>query len=159
MAVPTFTGTVALVVTVYITHVTCSALSGHHAFTLTAEKLRCQEIFILCFVVGRGFLCFCHTLLYFIKQFFRNDGRNSAGNNRVPVRILADILSVVEHSCDAVDADLSVPFCSDTGNVQFICYFPHGLSGGVMPEGIQYGRSGDRIDLKVLCRIDNISDW
>ena len=67
MAVPTFTGTVALVVTVYITHVTCSALSGHHAFTLTAEKLRCQEIFILCFVVGRGFLCFCHTLLYFFS--------------------------------------------------------------------------------------------
>ena len=70
---------------------------------VAAEEFRGQQVIILGFVTGRGFSVLRQLFLNPIKQIFWDDGRDSVGNDNVPVFVLSNITTVTEHVLNAVE--------------------------------------------------------
>ena len=80
-----------------------AALATEVSTAVAAEEFRGQQVIILGFVTGRGFSVLRQLFLNPIKQIFWADGRDSVGNDNVPVFVLSNITTVTEHVLNAVE--------------------------------------------------------
>ena len=139
-------------------HMTCTAFTDHEASAFTAKQFCGEQILVLCLVLGRGFLCLCHALLYSLEQFHAHDSRDSVRVHHIGVLILTDILTVMKHPCNAVNGDFSAPIGLNATQIHFIRNLLHGSALGIVLESISYYGSNNRIKLIVLAFIYRITD-
>ena len=90
-------GSSTFIIAVDFTRPACAALSKHQRPTVAAEQLGGEQIVVLCLSTGRGFLVFGDLLLHILKQFQRNDGRDSIRLDHIPEFQFSDVPPVFEH--------------------------------------------------------------
>ena len=72
-----------------------AAFAKHQRPTIAAEQLGGEQVVILCLSTGRGFLVFGDFLLHILKQFQRNDGRDSIRYDHIPEFQFSDVPPVL----------------------------------------------------------------
>ena len=136
---------------------TCAAFAHHHALAIAADQLSCQQIFILSLVFGRRLFRQRQTFLHPVKQFLRNDGRNSTRRNRFLKTILTNVFAVVEHPCNTVNVNQCPSGTADANGVQIIRNLLHWFAFSVHREHFQHCRCSNRIDLKVFLMVKGVA--
>lgn len=64
---------------------------------MATEDIPCYKyVIVLCLMTGRGFLVFAHSLLHPVKQFFRDNGRNTIWHNYITVAVFPDIAAIFQ---------------------------------------------------------------
>ena len=88
-------GSGTFIVAVDFTRPACAAFAKHQRPTVAAEQLGGEQVVILCLSTGRGFLVFGDFLLHILKQFQRNDGRDSIRYDHIPEFQFSDVPPVL----------------------------------------------------------------
>ena len=95
-------GSSAFIIAVDFARPACAAFAKHQRTTVTTEQLSGEQVIILCLSPGRGFLVFGDLLLHILKQFQRNDGRDSIRHDHIPEFQFSDVPPVFENMFDTV---------------------------------------------------------
>ena len=82
-----------------------AAFTNHHALTLTAEQLCCQQLVLFCFCHCGSMAVLLHAFLHTVEQVFRNDSRNAALNYNVLIAILANVFAVFQQRAETIDIE------------------------------------------------------
>ena len=150
-------GSGTFIVAVDFTRPACAAFAKHQRPTVAAEQLGGEQVVILCLSTGRGFLVFCDLLLHILKQFQRNDGRDSIRYDHIPEFQFSDVPPVLEHMFDAVISKRAAHRVLDAVFVQPIPDFLHGGTFIVLLERFQHKRRGERVDVELPLRIQRVA--
>ncbi len=82
-----------------------AAFTNHHALTLAAEQLCCQQIVLFCFCHCGSMAVLLHAFLHTVEEVFRNDGGNTALNYNILITILANVFAVFQQSAETIDIE------------------------------------------------------
>ena len=150
-------GSGTLIIAVDFSRPARAAFSKHQCPAVAAEQLGGEQIVVLCLSTGRGFLIFSDLLLHILKQFQRNDGRDSIRYDHIPELQFSDVPPVLEHMFDAV---ISKRTTHRVLNAVFIQPVPDLLHGGafiVLLERFQHKRRGERVNMELPFRIQRVA--
>ena len=150
-------GSGTLIIAVDFSRPARTAFSKHQCPAVAAEQLGGEQIVVLCLSTGRGFLIFSDLLLHILKQFQRNDGRDSIRYDHIPELQFSDVPPVLEHMFDAV---ISKRTTHRVLNAVFIQPVPDLLHGGafiVLLERFQHKRRGERVNMELPFRIQRVA--
>ena len=134
-----------------------AALSKHQRPTVAAEQLGGEQIVVLCFSTGRGFLVFQHLLLYIVEKLYGHDRWNRIGNQDVPVLQLADISAVAQHVLDDIESHWPTALILNALFIEPVPDFPHSLSIVIPLKSFSYKRCCQRVNLKTAVSIDGVT--
>ena len=150
-------GSGTLIIAVDFSRPARAAFSKHQCPAVAAEQLGGEQIVVLCLSTGRGFLIFSDLLLHILKQFQRNDGRDSIRYDHIPELQFSDVPPVLEHMFDAV---ISKRTTHRVLNAVFIQPVPDLLHGGafiVLLERFQHKRRGERVNVELPLGIQRVA--
>ena len=150
-------GSGTFIIAVDFTCPACAAFAKHQCPTVAAEQLGGEQIVVLCLSTGRGFLIFGDLLLHILKQFQRNDGRDSIRYDHIPELQFSDVPPVLEHMFDAV---ISKRTTHRVLNAVFIQPIPDLLHGGafiVLLERFHHERRGERVNVELPLGIQRVA--
>ena len=150
-------GSGTFIVAVDFTRPACAAFAKHQRPTVAAEQLGGEQVVILCLSTGRGFLVFGDFLLHILKQFQRNDGRDSIRYDHIPEFQFSDVPPVFEHMFDAVIGKRTAHRVLDAVFVQPVPDLLHGGAFIVLLERFQHKRRGERINMELPFRIQRVT--
>ena len=145
------------IIAVDFTRPTRAAFAKHQRSTVAAEQLGGEQVVILCLSTGRGFLIFGDLLLHILKQFQRNDGRDSIRYDHIPEFQFSDVTSVFEHMFDTVISECTAHRVLDTIFIQPIPNFFHRKAVPILLERFQYERRGKRVNVEFPLGIQRIA--
>ena len=148
----------ALVVVMDYACPACPTLAAEVGSTVAAEQFGGQQIIVLGFVTGRGFLILCQLALHPGKEVLWNDGWDTVRHDHITILELADIAPVMEHMPHAVEGHLLTASVGKALLVEPVHNGGDGLAAVITLEGFQNKRRGQWVDLKVLLRINHITD-
>ena len=134
-----------------------TAFAKHQRPTVAAEQLGGEQIVILCLSTGRGFLIFGDLLLHILKQFQRNDRRDSIRHDHIPEFQFPDVPPVLEHMFNAVISKRTAHRVLDAVFVQPIPDLLHGRAFIVLPERFHHKRRGERVNMELPLRIQRVA--
>ena len=134
-----------------------SAFTKHQRPTVAAEQLGGEQVVVLCLSPGRGFLVFGDLLLHILKQFQRNDGRDSIRHDHIPEFQFSDVPPVFEHMFNAVICKRTAHRVLDAVFVQPITDLLHGGAFIVLLERFQNKRRGERVDVELPLGIQRVA--
>ena len=150
-------GSGTFIVAVDFTRPACAAFAKHQRPTVAAEQLGGEQVVILCLSTGRGFLIFGDLLLHILKQFQRNDGRDSIRYDHIPEFQFSDVPPVLEHMFNAVISKRTAHRVLDAVFIQPITDLLHGGTFIVLLERFQHKRRGERVNMELPFRIQCIA--
>ena len=150
-------GSGTFIVAVDFTRPARAAFAKHQRPTVAAEQLGGEQVVILCLSTGRGFLVFGDFLLHILKQFQRNDGRDSIRYDHIPEFQFSDVPPVLEHMFNAVISKCTAHRVLDAVFVQPVPNLLHRKSIPVLPERFQHERGGKRVNMKFPLGIQRIA--
>ena len=150
-------GSGTFIITVDFTRPARAAFAKHQRPTVAAEQLGGEQIVVLCLSTGRGFLVFCDLLLHILKQFQRNDGRDSIRHDHIPEFQFSDVPPVFEHMFDAVIGKRTAHRVLDAVFVQPVPDLLHGGAFIVLLERFQHKRRGERVNMELPFRIQRVT--
>ena len=107
----------------------------------------------------RGFFVLRQLFLHTLKEVLRHDGGNPVRNDHVAVLKFADVATIMEHMPHAVERHFLPACVGKPLLVQPVHNGGNGLARIVAFEGFQYERRSQRVNLKMLFRVDHIADW
>ena len=142
-----------LVVVMHLSRAACAARPA-----VAAEQLGCQQIIVLGLVTRRGLFVLRQLLLHPVKEVLRYDGGDAVRHDHIAVSELPDIAPVVEYMPHAVEGHFLPPRVGKPLLVQPIHNGGNGFSAVISLEGFQHERRGQRVDLKMLLRVDHIAN-
>ena len=157
LAALVFFGGSTFIVAVDFSRPARAAFAKHQRPTVAAEQLGCQQVIVLCLSPGRGFLVFGDLLLHILKQFQRNDGRDSIRHDHIPEFQFSDVPPVFEHMFNAVICKRTAHRIFDTIFIQPVPNLFHCKTIPVLPERFQHKRRGKRVNVKFPLRIQRIA--
>ena len=134
-----------------------TAFAKHQCTTVAAEQLGGEQGVILCLSTGRGFLVFGDFLLHILKQFQRNDGRDSIRYDYIPEFQLPDVPPILEHMFDTVIGERTADRVLDAIFVQPVPNLFHREAIPILRERFQHERGGKRINVEFPLGIQRIS--
>ena len=134
-----------------------TAFAKHQRPTVAAEQLGGEQVVVLCLSPGRGFLVFGDLLLHILKQFQRNDGRDSIRHDHIPEFQFSDVPPVFEHMFNAVICKRTAHRVLDAVFVQPITDLLHGGAFIVLLERFQNKRRGERVDVELPLGIQRVA--
>ena len=150
-------GSGTFIVAVDFTRPACAAFAKHQRPTVAAEQLGGEQVIVLCLSPGRGFLVFGDLLLHILKQFQRNDGRDSIRHDHIPEFQFSDVPPVFEHMFNAVICKRTAHRVLDAVFVQPITDLLHGGAFIVLLERFQNKRRGERVDVELPLGIQRVA--
>ena len=150
-------GSGTFIVAVDFTRPACAAFAKHQRPTVAAEQLGGEQVVVLCLSPGRGFLVFGDLLLHILKQFQRNDGRDSIRHDHIPEFQFSDVPPVFEHMFNAVICKRTAHRVLDAVFVQPITDLLHGGAFIVLLERFQNKRRGERVDVELPLGIQRVA--
>ena len=150
-------GSGTFIVAVDFTRPARAAFAKHQRPTVAAEQLGGEQVVILCLSTGRGFLVFGDFLLHILKQFQRNDGRDSIRYDHIPEFQFSDVPPVFEHMFDAVIGKRTAHRVLDAVFVQPVPDLLHGGAFIVLLERFQHKRRGERVNMELPFRIQRVT--
>ena len=150
-------GSSTFIIAVDFTRPARTTLAKHQRPTVAAEQLGGEQVVILCLSTGRGFLVFGDFLLHILKQFQRNDGRDSIRYDHIPELQFPDVPPVFEHMFDAVIGKRTAHRVLDAVFVQPVPDLLHGGAFVVLLERFQHKRRGERVNVELPLRIQRIA--
>ena len=150
-------GSGTFIVAVDFTRPARAAFAKHQRPTVAAEQLGGEQVVILCLSTGRGFLVFGDFLLHILKQFQRNDGRDSIRYDHIPEFQFSDVPPVFEHMFDAVIGKRTAHRVLDAVFVQPVPDLLHGGAFIVLLERFQHKRRGERVNMELPFRIQRVA--
>ena len=150
-------GSGTFIVAVDFTRPACAAFAKHQRPTVAAEQLGGEQVVILCLSTGRGFLVFGDLLLHILKQFQRNDGRDSIRYDHIPEFQFSDVPPVFEHMFDAVIGKRTAHRVLDAVFVQPVPNLLHSEAFIVLLERFQHKRRGERVNMELPFRIQRVT--
>ena len=150
-------GSSTFIVAVNFTRPACAAFSKHQCPAVAAEQLGGEQIVVLCLSTGRGFLIFSDLLLHILKQFQRNDGRDSIRYDHIPELQFSDVPPVLEHMFNAVIGERTAHRVLDAILVQPVPNLLHGGAFIVLLERFQHKRRGERVNMELPFRIQRVA--
>jgi hypothetical protein len=150
-------GSGTFIVAVDFTRPACAAFAKHQRPTVAAEQLGGEQVVILCLSTGRGFFVFCDLFLHILKQFQRNDGRDSIRHDHIPEFQFSDVPPVFEHMFNAVICKRTAHRVLDAVFVQPITDLLHGGAFIVLLERFQNKRRGERVDVELPLGIQRVA--
>ena len=150
-------GSGTFIVAVDFTRPACAAFAKHQRPTVAAEQLGGEQVVVLCLSTGRGFLVFGDLLLHILKQFQRNDGRDSIRHDHIPEFQFSDVPPVFEHMFNAVICKRTAHRVLDAVFVQPITDLLHGGAFIVLLERFQNKRRGERVDVELPLGIQRVA--
>ena len=106
----------------------------------------------------RGLFILRQLLLHPVKEVLRYDWRDAVRHDHIAVSELPDIAPVVEYMPHAVEGHFLPPCVGKPLLVQPIHNGGNGFSAVISLEGFQHERRGQRVDLKMLLRVDHIAN-
>ena len=157
LAALVFLGGSTFIVAVDFSRPARAAFSKHQRTAMTAEQLGGEQVVILCLSTGRGFLVFGDFLLHILKQFQRNDGRDSIRYDHIPEFQFSDVPPVFEHMFDAVIGKRTAHRVLDAVFVQPVPDLLHGGAFIVLLERFQHKRRGERVNMELPFRIQRVT--
>ncbi len=86
----------AVVMVLSILAGTCAAFTHKHSSTGSAKQLRGQQIIVLGFVTGWGFLILSHAFLHPVKQILGHNGGDAVRRDNFPVAVFPNEFPVVQ---------------------------------------------------------------
>jgi len=150
-------GSSAFIIAVDFARPARTAFAKHQCTTVAAEQLGGEQVVILCLSTGRGFLVFGDFLLHILKQFQRNDGRDSIRYDHIPEFQFSDVPPVFEHMFDAVIGKRTAHRVLDAVFVQPVPDLLHGGAFIVLLERFQHKRRGERVNMELPFRIQRVT--
>ena len=157
LAAPVFFGGSTFIVAVDFSRPARAAFAKHQRPTVAAEQLGGEQVVVLCLSPGRGFLVFGNLLLHILKQFQRNDGRDSIRHDHIPEFQLPDVPPILEHMFNAVISKRTAHRVLDAVFVQPITDLLHSGAFIVLPERFQNKRRGERVDVELPLGIQRVA--
>ena len=157
LAAPVFFGGSTFIVAVDFSRPARAAFAKHQRPTVAAEQLGGEQVVVLCLSPGRGFLVFGDLLLHILKQFQRNDGRDSIRHDHIPEFQFSDVPPVFEHMFNAVICKRTAHRVLDAVFVQPITDLLHGGAFIVLLERFQNKRRGERVDVELPLGIQRVA--
>ena len=157
LAAPVFFGGSTFIVAVDFSRPARAAFAKHQRPTVAAEQLGGEQVVVLCLSPGRGFLVFGDLLLHILKQFQRNDWRDSIRHDHIPEFQFSDVPPVFEHMFNAVICKRTAHRVLDAVFVQPITDLLHGGAFIVLLERFQNKRRGERVNMELPFRIQRIA--
>ena len=157
LAALVFFGGSTFIVAVDFSRPARAAFAKHQRPTVAAEQLGGEQVVILCLSTGRGFLVFGDFLLHILKQFQRNDGRDSIRYDHIPEFQFSDVPPVFEHMFNAVICKRTAHRVFDAVFVQPITDLLHGGAFIVLLERFQNKRRGERVDVELPLGIQRVA--
>ena len=155
-ALPLFDGS-TFIIAVDFSRPACAALAKHQRTAVTTVQLGCQQVIILCLSPGRGFLVFGDFFLHVLKQFQRNDGRDSIRHDHIPEFQFSDVPSILEHMFDTIISKRTAHRVLDTVFVQPVPDLFHCKTIPVLLERFQHERGGKRVNVEFPLGIQRIA--
>ena len=150
-------GSGTLIIAVDFSRPARAAFTKHQCPTVAAEQLGGEQIVVLCLSTGRGFLIFSDLLLHILKQFQRNDGRDSIRYDHIPELQFSDVPPILEHMFNAVIGERTAHRVLDAILVQPVPNLLHRKTIPVLPERFQHERGGKRVNVELSLGIQRIS--
>ena len=150
-------GSGTLIIAVDFSRPARAAFAKHQRPTVAAEQLGGEQVVVLCLSPGRGFLVFGDLLLHILKQFQRNDGRDSIRHDHIPEFQFSDVPPVFEHMFNAVICKRTAHRVLDAVFVQPITDLLHGGAFIVLLERFQNKRRGERVDVELPLGIQRVA--
>ena len=150
-------GSGTLIIAVDFSRPARAAFTKHQCPTVAAEQLGGEQIVVLCLSTGRGFLIFSDLLLHILKQFQRNDGRDSIRYDHIPELQFSDVPPILEHMFNAVIGERTAHRVLDAILVQPVPNLLHRKTIPVLPERFQHERGGKRVNVELPLGIQRIS--
>ena len=150
-------GSGTFIVAVDFTRPARAAFAKHQRPTVAAEQLGGEQVVILCLSTGRGFLVFGDFLLHILKQFQRNDGRDSIRYDHIPEFQFSDVPPVFEHMFDAVIGKRTAHRVLDAVFVQPVPDLLHGGAFIVLLERFHHKRGSKRVDVEFPLGIQRVA--
>ena len=150
-------GSGTLIIAVDFSRPARAALSKHQCPTVAADQLGGEQIVVLCLSTGRGFLIFSDLLLHILKQFQRNDGRDSIRYDHIPELQFSDVPPILEHMFNAVIGERTAHRVLDAILVQPVPNLLHRKTIPVLPERFQHKRRGERVNMELPFRIQRVT--
>ena len=150
-------GSGTLIIAVDFSRPARAAFSKHQCPAVAAEQLGGEQIVVLCLSTGRGFLIFSDLLLHILKQFQRNDGRDSTRYDHIPELQFSDVPPVLEHMFDAVISKRTTHRVLNAVFIQPVPDFLHGGAFIVLFERFHYKRRGERVNVELPLRIQRVT--
>ena len=150
-------GSGTLIIAVDFTRPACAAFAKHQRPTVAAEQLGGEQVVILCLSTGRGFLIFGDLFLHILKQFQRDDGRDSIRYDHIPEFQFPDVPPILEHMFNAVIGERTADRVLDAVFVQPVPDLLHGGAFIVLLERFQHKRRGERVNVELPLRIQRIA--
>ena len=96
-------------------------------------------------------------MFFILKQFQRNDGRDSIRYDYIPEFQLPDVPPILEHMFNAVISKRTAHRVLDAVFVQSITDLLHSGAFIVLPERFQHKRRGERVNMELPFRIQRIA--
>ena len=134
LAAPVFFGGSTFIVAVDFSRPARAAFAKHQRPTVAAEQLGGEQVVVLCLSPGRGFLVFGDLLLHILKQFQRNDWRDSIRHDHIPEFQFSDVTPILEHMFDTVIGKRTAHRVLDTVFVQPVPNLLHRKTVPVLSE-------------------------
>lgn len=135
-----------------------AAFAHHHGSAGTAEQLGGQKIVVLRLMPGGGLFVLDQLVLYSGKEVLGNDGRDTVGNDDLPVFVLTQELPVVEDRRHKIEVDCLAPHCGYACVVEVVPYLLHRCAVVIAGEHLQHNRSSARVDLVTFFAVDDIAE-
>ena len=157
LAALVFFGGSTFIVAVDFSRPARAAFAKHQRPTVAAEQLGGEQVVVLCLSPGRGFLVFGDLLLHILKQFQRNDGRDSIRHDHIPEFQFPDVPPVFEHMFDTVISERTAHRVLDAVFVQPVPDLLHGGAFIVLLERFQHKRRGERVNMELPFRIQRVT--
>ena len=151
-------GSGTFIVAVDFTRPACAAFAKHQRPTVAAEQLGGEQVVVLCLSPGRGFLVFGDLLLHILKQFQRNDGRDSIRYDHIPEFQFSDVPPILEHMFDTVIGERTADRVLDAVLVQPVPNLFHRKTIPVLPERFQHERGSKRVNVEFPLGIQRIAE-
>ena len=158
LAAPVFFGGSTFIVAVDFSRPARAAFAKHQRPTVAAEQLGGEQVVVLCLSPGRGFLVFGDLLLHILKQFQRNDGRDSIRHDHIPEFQFSDVPPVLEHMFDTVISKRTAHRVLDAVFIQPVPDLLHGGTFIVLLERFKHKRRGERVNVELPLRIQRIAE-
>ena len=150
-------GSGTFIVAVDFTRPARAAFAKHQRPTVAAEQLGGEQVVVLCLSPGRGFLVFGNLLLHILKQFQRNDGRDSIRHDHIPEFQFSDVPPVLEHMFNAVISKCTAHRVLDAVFVQPVPNLLHSGAFIVLLERFKHKRRGERVDVELPLGIQRVA--
>ena len=157
LAAPVLFGGGTFIIAVDFSRPARAAFAKHQRPTVAAEQLGGEQVVVLCLSTGRGFLIFSDLLLHILKQFQRDDGRDSIRYDNIPEFQFSDVPPVLEHMFNAVISERTAHRVLDAFFIQPVPDLLHGGAFIVLLERFHYKRRGERVNVELPLRIQRVA--